>query len=37
VAGDTLTIKTPDLGPEGAPCRHAYAFKITGAEVLPEK
>ena len=37
VAGDRLTIKTPDLGPEGAPCRHAYAFKITGAEVLPEK
>jgi alpha-L-fucosidase len=37
LAGDTLTIKTPDLGPEGAPCRHAFAFKITGAEVLPEK
>ena len=27
----------PDLGPDAAPCRHAYAFKITGAELLPEK
>ena len=34
-AGDTLTITTPDLGPEGAPCRHAFAFKLTGASVLP--
>lgn len=32
----TLTITTPDLGPEAAPCRHAFAFKISGAEVLPE-
>jgi alpha-L-fucosidase len=37
LAGDTLTITTPDLGPEGAPCHHAYAFKITGAKVLPGK
>lgn len=37
VAGDTVTITTPRLGPEEAPCRHAFAFKITGGEVLPEK
>jgi len=37
VAGNTLTVTTPDLGPGQAPCRHAYAFKITGAELLPEK
>ena len=37
VAGDTLTITTPDLGPDGAPCRHAYTFKIAGGEALPEK
>jgi alpha-L-fucosidase len=37
VAGDTLTITTPDLGPDGAPCRHAYTFKIEGGEALPEK
>jgi hypothetical protein len=23
------------IGPEDAPCRHAFAFKITGGEVLP--
>jgi alpha-L-fucosidase len=34
--GTTLTINTPDLGPESAPCRHAFAFKIAAAEVLPE-
>ncbi len=34
--GTTLTITLPDLGPEEAPCRHAFAFKITGAEVVPE-
>ncbi len=33
VSGTTLTITMPDLGPEGAPCRHAYAFKILGATV----
>ena len=33
--GDTLTITTPNLGPEDAPCRHAFAFKITGATLLP--
>jgi len=35
VRGDTLTITTPELGPEDAPCRHAFAFKIEGASVLP--
>jgi len=34
---NTLTITMPNLGPDGAPCRYAYVFKITGAEVLPEK
>jgi len=37
VAGDTLTITTPELGPEAAPCRHAYAFKIPGGPGLPAK
>ena len=37
VTGDVLTIQTPDLGPDGAPCRHAYVFKIPGAEMLPGK
>ena len=36
-AGDTLTITTPDLGPDAAPCHHAFAFKIEGGEALPEK
>ena len=34
--GDTLTIALPALGPDSAPCRYAYTFKIEGAEVLPE-
>jgi len=34
-SGDTLTITTPDLGPEAAPCRYAYAFKIEGAKIIP--
>ena len=34
--GTTLTITTPDLGPEAVPCRHAFTFKITGASVSPE-
>ena len=37
VEGTRLTITTPELGPDGAPCRHAYVFKITGADALPEK
>ncbi len=36
VDGNKLTITLPELGPEDTPCRHAFAFKITGAEVLPE-
>ncbi len=35
--GSTLTIAVPDLHPDQAPCRHAFAFKITGATVKPEK
>jgi alpha-L-fucosidase len=36
VKGDTVTITTPDLGPDGAPCRHAFTFKVEGATALPE-
>ena len=35
--GTTLTIRTPDFEPDRAPCRHAFTFKIVGAELLPEK
>ena len=35
--GNTLTIEVPDLNPDQAPCRYAFAFKIPGATVLPEK
>jgi alpha-L-fucosidase len=35
LTGDTLTIATPELGPEGAPGRDAFTFKIEGATVLP--
>lgn len=34
--GSTLTVTLPDLGPEAAPCRHAFAFKIAGAKLQPE-
>ena len=37
IDGNTLTITTPDLGPDEAPCRHAYAFKIPGGELQPGK
>jgi alpha-L-fucosidase len=30
-----LVVETPALGPEDAPCQHAYAFKITEAELIP--
>jgi len=33
---NTLTVTTPELDPGQAPCRYAYAFKITGATLLPE-
>jgi hypothetical protein len=36
-AGTTLTIALPDLGPEEAPGRHAYAFRIRQADALPER
>ncbi len=36
VDGTTLRVEVPRLNPDEAPCRHAFAFKITGAEVLPE-
>jgi alpha-L-fucosidase len=35
IRGNTLTINTPELAPDAAPCHYAYTFKITGAEVLP--
>lgn len=35
--GTTLTITLPDVGPEEAPGRHAYAFRIRQADALPEK
>lgn len=37
VAKDRLTINTPDFGPGQAPSQHAFVFKISGAEVLPER
>ena len=27
--GNTLTVTMPELGPDEAPCRYAYTFKIT--------
>jgi hypothetical protein len=33
IQGNTLTITTPNLGPDAAPCRYAHTFKIAGAEV----
>jgi alpha-L-fucosidase len=36
-AGESLTISTPDLAPDGAPCQFAYTFEIQGGEVLPEQ
>ncbi len=36
VEGDSLVITLPELGPEEAPCRHAFALKIVGGAVLPE-
>lgn len=34
--GKDLAIKMPVLQPEALPCRHAFTFKITGAEVIKE-
>ena len=36
VAGDSLIISTPELGPGEAPCQYAYTFKIHGGELLRE-
>ena len=36
VRGSTLTITTPELAPDAAPCRYAYTFKMTGARLVPE-
>jgi alpha-L-fucosidase len=33
IQSNTLTITTPDLGPDAAPCRYAYTFKIVGAQI----
>jgi len=35
-AGKDLVIEVPPLTPDRLPCLHAWAFKITGAELLPE-
>jgi alpha-L-fucosidase len=37
IEGTTLTVSMPELGPDEAPCRHAFTVKITGAEVMGEK
>jgi alpha-L-fucosidase len=37
VEGNTLTVTMPELGPDQAPCRHAFTLKVTGAEALAEK
>ena len=37
IRGNTVTITVPPLAPEAAPCKYAYTFKITGAELLPAK
>jgi alpha-L-fucosidase len=35
VEGENLVIEVPALNPDQAPCRHAFAFKITGAALTP--
>ena len=37
VRGNTLEIEVPALTADQLPCQHAYAFKITGAELIAEK
>jgi alpha-L-fucosidase len=34
--GNDLVITPPAFGPDEAPCRHAYVFKIPGGVLLPE-
>lgn len=36
-AAGGIEITLPDLGPDDAPCRHAFTLKLPGAEVAPEK
>jgi alpha-L-fucosidase len=36
IRGKNLEIQTPALDVDHVPCLYAYAFKITGAELLPE-
>jgi alpha-L-fucosidase len=36
VRGRNLIIRVPSLEPDQLPCRHAYAFKVAGATLLPE-
>ena len=36
INGDDLTIDVPSLTGDQVPCLHAYAFKLPGAELLPE-
>lgn len=35
LSGTTLTITTPKIAPDAAPCQYAYTFKISGGELLP--
>jgi len=37
INGDDLVIITPTLNSEELPCSYAFTFKITQAELLPEK
>lgn len=36
IRGSTLEIEVPLLTADQLPCQHAFTFKITGAELLPE-
>lgn len=33
--GANLVVTLPDLGPEGAPCQHAFVLKLAGGKVRP--
>jgi alpha-L-fucosidase len=35
--GKNLVVEVPPLSVDEVPCQHAYSFKITGAEFLPEE
>jgi alpha-L-fucosidase len=35
-SGNTVTIRVPGLTVETVPCQHAYAFKVTDAELMPD-